>query len=248
MNISFVLPCYRRAKWLAMALRANACYFLPDAEVILVLDEPSEEREILRIAKNTPGAQFRVIVNDWDHPWRPPSIAINVGVRAATAPHVAVLSPETVIQLPRPTYLRELLAKDWRASYGGVLWHLLDADSSDDSDAIQNKALATRNMRSPSSIGYGFVMFQKQLFEKMHGLDESRTEYGGDDNELRQRMVLTGTRFVVDPHIHIFHPFHDGTPRKVKAEQETPVSVILPQQRETWGRAFSRVAYDWNSV
>ena len=63
---------------------ARALISAPD---VLVLDEPTDEPMILSLVKLWPALRFQVIVNDWEHAWRPPSMAINAGtqIREASA-------------------------------------------------------------------------------------------------------------------------------------------------------------------
>ena len=248
LNISFILPCFRRAAWLRAALPLNEHYRSPDVEVILVLDEPSEEKEVMAIVRDNPGIRFKVIINDWQHAWRPPCIPINVGVRHAVASHIAILSPETMLWMPHPCYLQYLLSKDWRPVYGGVLWHVTDAEPTDGQDLMRGKLCAAEAMRAPSALGFGFILCQRLSFERICGMDEMRAYYGGDDDDLRQRLVMTGHQMMIDPNIRIFHPTHEaGVSRDLPKDESKPTRVMY-HQRETWGRAFSRKIWDWSKL
>ena len=82
------------------------CLMDPAYEIVLVLDEPSEEEEVLAAIRNKfTQFKFRVLVNDKEHPWRTPSKCLNVGIRHAQADFVAVMSPESILMLPTPEYL-----------------------------------------------------------------------------------------------------------------------------------------------
>lgn len=247
LNISYVLPCFKRARWLRMALRFNSFYRCPGAEVVLVLDEPTEELPILQIVKDNPEIKFKVVVNDWPHPWRPPCMAINVGVRHASAPHICILSPETLVNIPSVNYFESLLSLDWRATYAGLLWAFTDANPDDDAALIASKLMACKNCSSPRNIGFGFLLCQKYLFEQVRGMDERRIHYGGDDDDIRIRMCRMAGKMVIDPFIEVFHPTHDEDMARALPQDPMPKSVVLYHQDDTWGRAFNRVAYSWEN-
>ena len=103
--ISYVLPFYKRFALFEAAYRFNT--FLCDgySEVVMVLDEPSEEAPALRFCQRHPELRVKLIVNDTDHEWRPPCKAINVGIRNARGSHIAIFSPENVILIPEPEFL-----------------------------------------------------------------------------------------------------------------------------------------------
>ncbi len=80
--LSVVMPCYRKAPELAAVLPHNARSLgRPDVELVLVLDEPGDEAEVLALLDRSPLLQARVIVNAVANPWRAPAAAINVGIR-----------------------------------------------------------------------------------------------------------------------------------------------------------------------
>lgn len=245
LNISFVLPCFKRAAWLRMSLPLNHLYRRPDVEVILVLDEPSEEQKILDIVKANTDIKFKVLVNDWTHPWRPPCMAINVGVRHAIAPHICILSPETIVSIPEPGYLQTLLQQDWRPVYGGILWTVPDGDPLDTPNLVLGKMQNAEAYWAPSQLGYGFIMCQRHAFEGIAGMDESRIYYGGDDNDLRYRLARSGLRTIIDPCIKLFHPLHKAEANREQPRDAYYPGVVLQPQKETWGMAYNRILFSW---
>ncbi len=84
--LSVILPFFRKFGEFQRVLPLNLPYLeRPDLEVVLVLDENTEERAVLALLEHCPGVRWKVIVNDVPHPWRPPCRAINVGLISATS-------------------------------------------------------------------------------------------------------------------------------------------------------------------
>lgn len=247
MNLSFILPFYQKFKLFRMAMQFNWCFEAEGVEVICVLDDPRDEPPLIEFIKSRPKVNFRVIVNDWEHDWRPPCSAINVGIRHAEANHVAIMSPETIICLPRPDHLSELLRVDWRDSRCGVLWHTPDLNPEEPYQVTYSKLQRAEVTIRPEVAGAGLLLCQKYALEQVHGFNESRLKYGGDDDEIRSRLVRYGIRMSVEPTIKLFHPWHDTRTTRTRNNEDTS-QVVLEWQRDSWGKEFSRVAWDWRRV
>jgi hypothetical protein len=245
MNISFVLPFYKKADLFRMILQVNRCFRVDGVEVVAVLDEPSEERQVLEIVEQNKDVRFRVIVNDWAHPWRPPCIPINVGIRHALADHVVIASPESAIVLPWLEFLQDMILADYRTCYSGICWMTDDFKLGDSKDLLLQKIQVAEAVGSLWNIGTGFLLAPKLALERVCGMDESRTTYGLDDNDLRIRLARLGYRITVDGRIKVFHAPHDS-PSRVGDNAPLRCQIRLFDQEETWGRAFNRVAWDWN--
>lgn len=247
MLISHVIPFFHKSQIFRQLLPLSDCFKLDTSELVLVLDDPDEERDVLEIVQAHPEIKFRVIVNDWKHEWRPPCIAINVGLRYAEAPHVIVHSPETMIVLPHRNYLVELLGRDWRTMYSGILWNVGDIQPEDNEDLVRMKMMVAVATRRPAYSG--FLLVHKYSLETICGYDESRTAWGPDDDDVRLRLMQIGTKYLHDPNIRVFHSWHDDVDRSyVKGSEPDKNLVVLHGQRDTWGKAFHRVTWDWRKL
>lgn len=244
MLISHVIPFFHKAQIFRQLVPMSDCYRQETSELVLVLDDPGEERDVLDVVKAHPEIKFRVIVNDRAHEWRPPCIPINVGIRHAEAPHVLIHSPETIITLPHGNYLVELLGQDWRAMYAGIIWTVSGIQPEDGPSVIRSKmAVAVATQRPAYS---GFLLVHKYELRQICGYDESRTAWGRDDDDIRLRLMQIGTKYIHDPNIRVFHSHHDGVDRTYSEACEWEGNpVVLNSQRDTWGKAFHRVTWDW---
>lgn len=245
MNCSYILPFYHKCELFRMMLQVNDCFRSSGAEVVLVLDEPSEEAKILEIVKSNTDIKFRVIVNDWDHPWRPPCMAYNVGIRHSLADYIVLSDPESAIVMPRPDYPEFLVKTDYRMCYGGICWKEDDFKIGDSENLLRHKIQVCEAIRHVWLCGYGFLLAPKMALERICGFDEQRVSYGLDDDDIRVRLVRMGYRMMIDGRIKIFHTMHTDTNRTESRELPGP-NITLSTQEESWGKAFSRVAYDWN--
>ena len=74
----------------------NLPYFQRNGiEIVIAMDEDSEEESIINFTHRYPFINWKVIVNHSKHDWRNPAKAINVGIRNATKEFILVCSPES---------------------------------------------------------------------------------------------------------------------------------------------------------
>lgn len=242
--ISYILPFYKKLGLLHAALPANAAIFgATRSELVIVLDEPESLDAVETLCRGyLDSIRTRILVTDEPHAWRPPCRAINAGVRHARGEYVAVLSPETVVALPTPSYL-ETRVKPVHFLCG-LLWTIQNVYDYAPPDRVAAAVGRARNLTSPSNFGFGFFLCPKSAFERVNGMDESRGRYGRDDDCIRFRLVRSGLLMVIDPHIEIFHPAHaSDSDRNMNTTEPIQPCTILNQPN--WGRSGFRVACDW---
>lgn len=244
-RISFILPAFLKFDLFRSAWPLNEVYRHPESEVVIILDEPSEERFFVDFAKLERHAKIRVLVNDDAHDWRPPAIPINVGVRHAEGQFIAILSPETVIDTPTPHYLSHRVRTGTMLL--GLLWHVSGWNREMNQFDLWHRIHHIEITNSPG-MGYGFLCVEKTAFEAIRGMLESQHHYGRDDDSIRIRLVRYGMMGVVDPMLKLFHIWHEGTERNTPPADVIPPSVVYSHQAN-WGRRQSfRVAFDWRNA
>lgn len=244
--ISVVIPCYRRFWHFIQAAEHNMIFTNPDTELVLVLDEPSDENAFVQYARfNVDRMRIRILVNDTDHDWRPPCIPINVGIRRSLGRFCIVQSPETAVMYPATNYCRVLIA-DAELDGAKKFWcgRFLPRDPI---QVLTGNFFAHHyeaSMGPTSQEMAGFVLFKRQDAIDIGGYDERRTRYGPDDCDLKLRLQRHGIEQVVDSYIravHINHPapVHDPT----LWEPVTTETVVA--NAEQMGTAPFRCAYDY---
>lgn len=242
---SFILPSYRRRGWFLSALPLNRAYFNPNNEVVICLESPEETDDYLRLCESFKGRiNFKLIVCDTSHVWRPPCKAINAGVRVASGEHIAVLSPETVLhrfgvseQHPVQCAPQTVLT--------GMVWAVAGAWKDAPPERTARLIAVARNTMAPYAFGFGFFLCQRQAFHAINGMDESRTTYGRDDDDIRIRLIRSGCSLVVDPLIEVFHLHHATEVERDYMAAKRPNSAVVLEAQPDWGLNEFTLRYSW---
>ena len=237
--ISYLLPWYKKLDWFRLSLPHNAQVFSTNAEVVIAMDDPGEEKGLIDLVRQWPSIRFVVVVNDEAHDWRPPCKAINVALRNSTYRQVVIMSPESILCLPFSDFLTTRIAPHVTT---GLLWNVEMLNP--DGPVIADKLRCFQDLWAPANFGYGFIMAPAWVIEAVRGYDESRTSRNGDDDNIRLRLLRHGMPLVVDPDIRIFHPWHYSE----RSTDRDPTNAQPILENREWGRDFNRIAWDWKNI
>lgn len=239
-DVSVILPFYKKMAEFRKALPVNAPYFQRNGiEIIICLDEDSEEKELLKFIATYPLINWKVLVNHRKHEWRNPSKTINVGIKHATKKYVLVCSPESEFYTDAIKIMREHLEYyDRHFAVGRVAF--VDYDKNEIDDFLFTHP-------------FGSIMVKKDFLFTIGGYDESLDKWGGDDNNVRARLELSGVRRLYLPEVKLVHreEKRELKARKKKAEKvpiEMGKSIFLPSQikiNDNWGEDFNDIIFDW---
>jgi glycosyltransferase involved in cell wall biosynthesis len=249
-DLSIVLPFYRKLYEFERVLPFNEKFFgRRNYEVIVVADD-GEEKGLLQLFSKYPHIDFRLIVNDKRHDWRAPSVAINVGIRHSSADKVLVTSPESIYCNDVPEILITKTNPTTFAvgKFGGL--HLNPGED------IKIPALTHQYAH------YGSICFAKESAERIHGYDESRKRWGGDDDDFRARLELSGVECVWTDAMILHVDWKDRSINKVgekefdiKEHSHSPIKAVslrAPKKSvvngDRWGLEFHRVAFDYRRL
>src|ERR1043165_7633290 len=84
-EVSVLLPFYKKYDEFRSALQTNAPYFERNGiEVIILMDSPQQEEELVALLKQYPFINWKVLINRQPHPWRNPVKVLNVGIKQAS--------------------------------------------------------------------------------------------------------------------------------------------------------------------
>lgn len=239
-DVSVILPFYKKMEAFRKALPVNAPYFQRNGiEVIICLDEDSEENELLEFISTYPLINWKVIVNHKKHDWRNPSKTINVGIKGATKKYILVCSPESEFYTDAIKIMRENLEYyDKHFAVGRVAFVDYDREEIDDVWFTHP---------------FGSIMVEKKYLFAIGGYDESLDKWGGDDNNVRARLELSGVKKLYLPEVKLVHREEkkELKVRKKKTER-VPVEmwkdIFLPSKisiNDNWGEDFNDVVFDW---
>lgn len=250
--LSVVLPFYRKLLEFRRVLPENARWLARDGlEVVVALDEPSEEVGLVELAGRYPGIRWKIVVNDAPHDWRPPCRAINVGLRHAEGTWVFVASPESAFAGDAPGIALDAV-KDFP---GGVAVGRVEFAHFRDlrwgrSTAQHFAAIATPRPTIESY--YGSICATRDAFEAIRGYDESLAGWGGDDDNVRIRLEMAGGTILACDAVRLLHLSFDErrngeNPRHVRDPADalakcSPAAAVANPDAE-WGADFARVAY-----
>jgi hypothetical protein len=246
-DVSIVLPFYKKLQEFKRVLPNNLHYFQRNGlEVIIVLDTPEEEKELLAYLKDFPFLNIKVIVNRKVHDWRNPAKAINVGIRSAKMKYIFVASPETEFLTDVIYQLRYMLEHHPKAFATGQVAFL---------DLSTN--LQLQEVHKLRLLPYGSIMVEKKHLVEVNGYSESITTWGCDDDNIRARLELLGlTKLFVSQAIAIHREddINGQASRLDKSEQisiESFKNLAYPNQLITndnsWGTEFNEIAFSWDT-
>lgn len=243
-ELSFIMPFYKKLREFTRVLPLNAPYFQRNGiEVIIVMDEPTEENGVIGLIRKYPFINWKLIVNDTKHESRNPAKVLNVGIRHATKKYVMVSSPETQLYTDVIFQLRNKL-ENYPGHYaiGTVAF-------------IQEDTLITdETVHSLWFLPYGSIMTKKEYLEKVSGYDESFEKWGGDDDNIRKRLDMAGIRKLLVPESKSLHlekelklaeriNTADNFPPQHSRKIHQP--VCIEANSPGWGNDFNRVAFNW---
>lgn len=246
-DVSVVMPFYKKMSEFREIFPRNHHYFERNGiEVVIVLDTPLEKDELLDFVKEYPFVNWRIILNDKPHGWRNPAKPLNVGLRFATKKYVMVCSPESEM-LTDVIYLLLKTFDDYKDFPHYAIGRVCFAD---------NESVTEDTFNNYHYIPFGSIMAEKKHLYDISGYDETFSEWGGDDNNLRSRLDMTGIEELYVSQAMMIHRDIDNTEGKVRRSkpfEKTPNDALrhyfFPQipiaNEKDWGSDFNTVIYDW---
>ena len=97
LDVSIIIPFYRKFDEFKYSLIYNAKYFSLVKEVILIIDEPIEENNLNRFLYILNyDINFVIHINTEHHEWRNPAIVLNYGIKNSSSNKCIIMSPESI--------------------------------------------------------------------------------------------------------------------------------------------------------
>lgn len=260
--LSVVMPFYRKLAEFERVVALNAPYWSrPGIEVVIALDDAADESGLQRLLARFPAVCWTLLVNDRAHAWRPPSCAINAGVRHSAGRFVFVHSPESAYVGDAPALALHAAMQGERGvavgRVGFARFAALPAAPQHASDA----ALAALFAQAvPDALYlrtfYGSLCCAREAFDAVGGYDESLAQWGGDDDNFRVRLEMAGWQLQACAELKLLHlsfeardgseqfdPDNDWarcTPASARANETG--SEKIGQTGRAWGFDFTRIA------
>jgi GT2 family glycosyltransferase len=249
-DLSVVIPFYKKLAVFEITLRTNHKFFQRNGiEVVIAMDEPSEQSDLLVLIKEYPLINWKVIVNEKKHEWRNPSKTLNVGIRSATKQFILVLGPDSEMATDLIFDMRRMAEFYQKCFFVGRVAFV-------DLDFQPSKV----NVESQLLMYYGSIFIQKTFLLTVNGYDEAYEKWGGDDDNLRARLERFGLKKIKLPECIILHRESLEDLRNLRLKLKHSVSNRSPLElqnsfnpktylanSENWGIDFSKVIYDWQN-
>lgn len=243
-DLSIIMSCYQRYESLKRVLPHNARFLERNGiEVIIVLDDPKEERQIRSLLEDYPFISWILIVNDEPHPPRNHAPVLNVGLRHATRRYIMQIDPEVEYWTDAIGLMR-LNLENYPKHYAVGYMAYCDTDTE-----LTEESICTLDF-----IPYGNIMVERDAICQIGGYDELFTSWGGEDDNLRARLDMIGYSPLYLPEAQTIHREDNYSP-KVRAERiashsnedwlrmRYPCTAVAND--EHWGYSFGRLGYSW---
>lgn len=238
-EVSVVMPFYKKLDEFKIVLPKNQPFFQRNGiEVIIVMDEDSEEKSLIKYIRQYPFINWKVIVNHDKHEWRNPSKAINVGIRNASKDFILVCSPESEF-ITDAIYIMRKKLEYYPAHFaiGTVSFTAIECYT---------------ELSNSTFIEYGSIMAKKEAFYAVTGYDESLIKWGGDDDNIRIRLEMQGIKKILLPEVKLLHK-EKSKDLKSRNNKNIPINtfkrikcpLVIKANSKDWGKEFNDIAYSW---
>lgn len=188
-DLSIVIPFFHKENHWKKTIKYNSKYLSNNRyEVIIVIDHPIHHKNMINdLIQGYSEINWKIVVNNIPHQWRPPSIPINVGIRYSCGEHILVVSPESIFATNVPEILLQFIKDNPNTFSCGHFREIKERDlvniKFEKFDDINNK-------------WYQSICFKKSDAESIHGYDETLTHWGGDDDNFRTRLSMNGCNMI----------------------------------------------------
>ena len=245
-EVSVVIPFYHELEAFKKVLPKNAPYLQRNGiEVIIVVDEPTEQKGLIELIKQYPFINWKVIVNKEKHATRSHASVLNVGIRHATKKYILVSDPEMEFHTDVILQLRELL-ENYPGYYATGTVAFVEDGTKVNAD--------NRNLLN--WMNYGSIMVKKKELEAIGGYDEHFKVWGGEDDNIRRRLDMSGIKHLKVPQTKSLHReeklllnerFAKTNNFGTKEWQAFFYPKTAKVNNENWGKDFNTIVYDWQN-
>jgi len=257
--LSVVMPFYRKLAEFERVVALNAPFWSrPGIEVVIALDDASEEKGLQQLLARFPGVAWTLLANDRAHAWRPPSCAINAGVRHSAGRFVFVHSPESAYVGDAPAIALHAAMQGGRGvavgRVGFARFDELDAAPKPGAHAMPAALDALFAHAVPDALYlrtfYGSLCCAREAFDAVGGYDESLVRWGGDDDNFRVRLEMAGWQLLACADLKLLHLSFEARDGSEQFDHDNDWACCTPAtaranegaERRAWGCDFTRIA------
>ena len=243
-EVSVVMSFYHKLEAFKKVLPKNAPYFQRNGiEVIIVMDEPTEQEGLIELIKEYPFINWKIIVNEKVHEPRNHASVLNVGIRHATKKYILISDPEMEFYTDVIFQLRNMLKYQPEHYATGTVAFIEEAN-----------IVSAETINMQSFTNYGSIMVEKRILEEIGAYDEQFKVWGGEDDNIRRRLDMAGIKQLQLPEAKSLH-----REKKLKLKESLSKSndfdanewerFFYPKTERVnengWGQEFNKILYDW---
>lgn len=240
-DVSVILPFYKKIDEFKKVLPLNAAFFQRNGiEVVISMDDDSQEDELISLIRQYPFINWKVIINRQKHEWRNPCKAINVGIKNSSKKYILVCSPESEFFTDAIFLMRRMLEYYENHFAIGTVTFAYGYEVSEENLSFH--------------IPYGSIMAKKEDLIAIKGYDEALNKWGGDDDNIRARLEFNGVKKLLMPEVKLIHREDDpvGEVKRFNKRKLIPteieMNIFFPLKacvNDIWGEDYSEVIFDW---
>lgn len=246
-DLSLIMSFYHRYNEFKIVLSRNSKYLERNGiEVIIVMDEPSEEKLVKDLLEKYPFISWKLIVNDNPHLSRNHAPVLNVGLKHATRKYVMQIDPEVEYLTDAIGLMRQAIENYPNHYIIGTMAYI-----------PYDTEVSTKDIDDFDFMPWGNIMVERKYLERIRGYDETFHSWGGEDNNVRARLDMIGIKPILILEAMTLHRERNYNPqeRKNKVANHTNddwIRMCYPSKPEAnkdrWGEEFSRLSYDWKET
>ena len=114
--------------------------------------------------------------------------------------------------------------------------------------------LTENNIKELDFIPWGNLMVERNHLYKLHGYDETFITWGGEDNNMRARLDMSGIKKFILPEAKTIHREKNYDPNERSKRINKHIisdwrKMNYPSEaianKDIWGSEFNKVIYDW---
>jgi len=211
MRVSVIIATHKRNDLLKWNLHSLASASEPEVEIFVLDDSHHKDEACQTLASDFDAKYIHTGKTKESDYWRIPGFAFNIGAKLARGDVLALSCAE--VYHPVDTLKLMLSVMDdsaiviprcIRDDKGGVLSIL-------NQNAAMLTAGDTDRLRTLDATLPFFMAMKRRRFLSIGGYDEDFTGVCWDDNDITERLILSGGRYVpvAADVVHLFHPRHN---------------------------------------
>jgi hypothetical protein len=191
-NTSIIIPYYQKYEEFKFALELNKDQYSLVNEVIIIFDEIIDISNFTFLL--TYNINFKLYTNTETHEWRNPAPVINHGLKMASSEYCIILSPETILSKDAIKNLMDNVDENTFCIGQVVFLKESNYHSYENKDHILDlfKLSPRRNDNMIGPVYFGSICCSKANFEKVNYYCEDYINWGGEDNDVRNKLVKAG--------------------------------------------------------